>query len=393
MRLSGNSFYEGPPARPAVMDQYYAVTQSYTGYREVIAETTEAYVHKHITIDSPAGPVVVDYFETPERNPNLVFVFPVLGGKLFFEKHVATFLAEHGIDAAIVNRSNEFKDPGNFDQLEDIFRLNVVRDRLAIDFFENEQGKKNFGSFGISRGGINVAISAGVDPRLKYNCIVLGGTDLVDLFRDSNQPRIQKYIQSVMAKKHISEDGFFDLLRAQLKTDPKRTAQYIDSRNTLLILGIFDRTVPFSYGMRLRDQIGRPETIFLFADHYVGLLYTQTVSFIPPQQGGGLFPFPYVEQEAVTFFRRSFGDGGNWRILPYRLLQLPFNLVAEVFANMGSAAEWLVGQSASKSEGQEGKVDAYWTGALKEESNRAKEKEESEAAIATATAVPTTTIM
>jgi hypothetical protein len=339
VKLSGNSWYKGPPERPQSMLDYYAVSNSYTGYREEIEATTDDYVWKHITIDTNAGPVVVDYFDTRQKSPNLVFVFPVLGGKLFIEKHIATFFAERGIDAAIVNRNNEFKDPGNFDNLEEIFRQNVIRDRLAIDFFENEQGKSHFGTFGISRGGINVALTAGVDPRLKHNVMVLGGTDLVDLFHDSNQPRIKKYIKSVMEQKQISEPAFFDLLRKSLRTDPKNTAHYIDGRNTLLILGIFDRTVPFTYGMQLRDQIGRPPTVFLLADHYVGLLYTQTISILPPSKEGGLFPFPYIEEEAVTFFRDAFGTGSNWAIYPYRLFQAPLNLICEVVGSIGAVIE------------------------------------------------------
>jgi hypothetical protein len=341
-RVSGNSFYEGPPERPHLMDEYYTPERSYSGFREEIEQVTDAYTHKRITIDSYAGPIQVDYFQGKVQSDSLVLVFPVLGGKNFIEKHMARYFVESGFDAAIVNRSNEFKDPLLFDQLEAVFRLNIIRDRLAISFFETEYGKRQFGTFGISRGAINVALTAGVDSRLRYNVLVMGGTDLVDLFRDSNQARIEKYIKSVSAHKGFSEEEFFQALKQQLKTDPKNTAHYLDSKNTLLILGIFDKTVPFSYGMRLREQIGRPETVFLFADHYLGLLFTQTVSLLPPsKEKTGLFPFPYVEQEAVSFYKRSFGDGFNWKLLPFRILQFPFNLMAEGVAEVGSALEWL----------------------------------------------------
>jgi hypothetical protein len=357
LRLSRNHWYKGPPERPAQMTEYYEVGKTYTGYHQEVVETTERYTWKHISIDSPAGPIVVDFFDTGKRTDDLVFVFPVLGGKLFIETHFAKYFAEKGIDTAIVNRSNEFKDPQNFDNLESIFRQNVIRDRLSIDFFENEFGKRDFGTFGISRGGINVAVTAGVDPRLKYNVMVLGGTDLVDLFRDSTQPRIEKYVQSVMADKNLSEDEFFNLLRSSLKTDPKNTAHYIDGRNALIILGVFDSTVPFSYGMQLREQLGKPQTIYLLADHYVGLLYTQTVSFLPPSKEGGLFPFPYIEEEAISFFRRSFDTGRNWMIYPYRALQLPFNLLAEGVGNVVTGIRWILGADcASKTDGS----GTYW---------------------------------
>jgi hypothetical protein len=275
-----------------------------------------------------------------------VLVFPVLGGKNFIEKHIARYLVESGFDAAIVNRSNEFKDPTKFEQLEDIFRKNIIRDRLALDFFETEYGKKQFGSFGISRGAINVALTAGVDGRLKYNVLAMGGTDLVNLFRDSHQARIAQYVKAVQEGRGYSREQFFTALRGQLRTDPKYTAQYLDGRNTLLVLGIFDRTVPFTYGLKLREQIGRPETIFLFADHYVSLAYTQTVSLLPPSKDkDGIFPFPYIEQEAVSFYKRSFEHSWNWKALPFRVLQLPFNLVAEGLANIGALVEWVGGGS------------------------------------------------
>jgi len=111
------------------------------------------------------------------------------------------------------------------------------------------------------------------------------------------------------------------------------------------VLGIFDRTVPFSYGMKLREQIGRPETIFLFADHYVSLAYTQTVSLFPPsKEKAGLFPFPYIEQEAVSFYERSFEGGWNWKALPFKILMLPVNIIAEGVANVGSLVEYIGGK-------------------------------------------------
>jgi hypothetical protein len=362
-RVSGDSWYKGPPARPAAMEEYYKATAAYGNFRTEIVQDTDLYTLKHITIESYAGPIVVDYFEGREKTDHLVLVFPVLGGKNFIEKHIAKYLVESGFDAAIVNRSNEFKDPKMFDQLEEIFRLNVIRDRLALDFFEAELGKKRFGTFGISRGAINVALTAGIDKRLQYNVLVLGGTDLVHLFRDSNQSRIEKYIQSVRDEKGFTEDQFFTALQRQLRTDPKNTAQYMDGNNTLLILGIFDRTVPFTYGLKLRDQIGRPDTIFLMADHYVGLLYTQTVSVVPPSKDkGGLFPFPYVEEEAVQFYDRSFNNSWNWSILPYRIIQEPVNLIAEAAAEVGSLFEWMFG-GACKVAPREEAVE-YWVKAV-----------------------------
>lgn len=349
-RISGRSSNESIPDRPVSMQRYYAPKSSYAGFREEIQERTGDYTLHHITIDSYAGPIVIDYFRGKKPSKSLVLVFPVLGGKNFIEKHFARYFVESGLDAAIVNRSNEFKDPSRFEELEEIFRQNIIRDRLALDFFEAEYGKTQFGSFGISRGAINVALTAGVDARLRYNVLAMGGTDLVNLFRDSKQARIEKYVQTVSDTRGYSREEFFGHLRRQIRTDPKYTAHYLDPKNTLLVLGVFDRTVPFAYGLKLREQIGRPDTIFLFSDHYVSLAYTQTVSLLPPsKKKSGLFPFPYIEQEAISFYKRSFDEGMNWKALPFKALMLPVNLIAEAFAEVGSLVEWMGGKKIGKS--------------------------------------------
>jgi hypothetical protein len=361
-KLSSSAAYIAPPPeRPDSMQRYYQPQHPYGGFREEILKTTNDYTLKHITIDSYAGPIVLDYFQGKKQSDSLVLVFPVLGGKNFIENHFARYLVESGFDAAIVNRSNEFKDPTKFEQLEEIFRQNIIRDRLALDFFQAEYGKTQFGSFGISRGAINVALTAGVDPRLKYNVLAMGGTDLVDLFRDSNQARIENYIKSVSTARGFSEDQFFEALRKQLKTDPKYTAQYLNGKDTLLILGVLDRTVPFSYGLKLREQIGRPETIFLLADHYVSLAYTQTVSVFPPsKEKTGLFPFPYIEQEAISFYKRSFNNEWNWKALPFRVLMLPVNFLAEGVASFLSIFEDRKGASAPLDVAGQSEQNLHW---------------------------------
>jgi len=361
-RLGRGMGYEAPPPRPEALERYYKADGGYSSFVSTIAEERSKYTHHHIIVQTGSGPIILDYFASKKVAPDMVFVFPVLGGKNVIEKHIAEYMAQHGVDAAIVNRSNEFKDPTKFDDLEEIFRKNVIRDRLAIDFFEREYGKKNFGTIGISRGGINVAVTAGVDPRLKYNVIALGGTDMVNLFHDSNQKRIQKYINSVRDNKKITEKEFYSELKENVRTDPKYTAHFMDAKNSLLILAIFDKTVPFSYGLKLREDMGYPKTVFLMADHFTGLLFTQTVSLVPPRLGPGLFPFPYIEQEALTFFRSKFKRGYNWGMLPYRIFQFPVNVVAEVANGIGSGIGWLFRSHATPVIGDNG--EKFWAAAI-----------------------------
>lgn len=321
--------YAGPAPRPASLDQYYNKLSNYGEVKEEVVRTEDAYTLKKISIASSAGEIKIDYYQRPEPSKNIVLVFPVLGGRPVIENYFADYFARHGMDAAIVNRQNDFKNPDNIDRLEQLLRENVIRDRYALDFFEREYGKEEFGSFGISRGAINAAISAGVDERLKHNVFVLGGSDLAKLFLKSDEKRIKRYIKTVTERKNITRMQFFNSLQSNIISDPKNYAAYIDARNTMMILGLFDSTVPIEYGRLLREQLGNPETIFLAADHYFSLAYTQAIQIVCGELC--VFPFDYVESEAMNFYRNSMNTGERtYKLVPFRLLRIPFDLLGRL---------------------------------------------------------------
>lgn len=324
--------YTGPPTRPAEIEAYYSKGESYRKYTSEVVSKKDGFTINRYTILSHLAPITVDFYERPEKSDRLILVFPVLGGKNIIADYFARHFAQRGFDTAVVHRNNAFKNPLNFDRLEDIFREDIVRDRIVLDFFEGEIGKKEFGSFGISRGGINVAVTAGVDARLKHNVITLGGTDIVQLFRNSSQGRLQKYTDTVLSEKKIDHEEFYRLLEERIKTDPKNLAQYMNAKDTLLILGLFDTTVPFKYGQQLRAQIGNPKTVYLFADHFVGLLYTQFLHMFVPVLGHTVIPLDYIETEAYDFYVKSFGiDPSGSKSLFFRSVLAPLDLAGQVF--------------------------------------------------------------
>jgi hypothetical protein len=326
--------YIAPPSRPASFEEYYSRGRSYLSAREEAVKSDGEVTQRRIFIDTDAGKTTIDYFQRAEKSDDLILVFPLLGGKNDIAEYFAQYFAHHGFETAIVHRTEDFKNPDNFDNLEEAMRNNVIRDRIALDYFEREYQKKKFGSFGISRGAINVMMTAGVDPRLKYNVAAMGGSDILRIFKKSNQSRLKKYRKTVMASKGINKDQFFSFVEQNLKTDPKYVSQYIDSRNTLLFLALFDRTVPIQYGRLLRKQVGNPKTIYLLADHYLSVLYTQFVSILPPRahySPYGIFPFDYVESESLAFYRKSMrNEWSGFGVLPFRILSFPFSVIANV---------------------------------------------------------------
>ncbi|MBN8547937.1 MAG: hypothetical protein J0M12_01340 [Deltaproteobacteria bacterium] len=329
-----NPRYEGPPNRPAEIEAYYHKGNSYKSFSETTLKKTSNYTHKKIDIETDFGPISIDYFQRRKKSDSLIFVLPVLGGRNIIADYFARYYAKHGFDTAIVNRSNDFKDVNNFDNIEETFRKNIVRDRIGIDFFEREYQKTTFGTFGISRGAINAAMTAGVDSRLKYNVLAMGGTDLVGLLRKSDQRGVKKFRDKVIEQKGISKQEFYEQLRDRVKTDPQYLARYMDARNTLMFLSVFDNAVPFRFGQRLRDEIGGPRTVYLLAGHYTSILYTQYAKLLLPWAPICLLPQDYIESEALAFYRERFKHENTvLSTLPYRILQLPLNIVASTIAN------------------------------------------------------------
>lgn len=332
--IPGDIDYQGPPPRPQSLIDYYSYDNSspYTGWTEEVKRRRDRYTEKEVVIDTKYGQVTVDYYQRHEPTKDLIFVFPILGGKHLIESHFARYFALKGFDTAIVHRDKEFKRPEQFDHLEEIFRNNAIRDRIAIDFFEREYGKTDFGSFGISRGGINVAITAGVEPRLKYNVIALGGSHLVKVFRDSSERGVGRYRKRVQAAKSINKAQFFEQLETNIQTDPKTLAKYIDARDTLMFLGLFDTSVPIKYGMRLREQIGHPRTAIMFSGHYTGILFTQFLTLLPPSETFCIVPFDFIESESLAFYNRAFDTKRrSLRYVPVKILQLPFEVFGQLY--------------------------------------------------------------
>lgn len=319
--------YTGPSARPPALEQYYSKGRSFTGYQETFIHKDAAFDRKHILLQTDSGPIDIDFFEQHEKNDSLIVVFPVLAGRRIAE-YFAQYFAEVGFDTAIFLRDGEFRKPENVDHLEELLRKNVIRDRSALDFFEKNYAKKQFGSFGISRGAINAAVTAGVDSRLKYNIFALGGSDLPGLLETSNADWAKNFRKAVIAKKNYGEGEYHSYLEANIQTDPKTVASFIDSRNTLMFLSLLDKTVHIHYGLKLRREIGGPKTIFLPTDHYLGLLYTQYVKLLPPVGPVCIFPLNYVETESVVFFQKAFqGKNRGWGQGIFSVFNLPGRLL------------------------------------------------------------------
>lgn len=329
--------YLGPPERPDSVMNYYRPSGSYSNVQNSLVKEYEEFSRSRIVLQTPHGEAIIDYYKNHTLSDALILVFPVLGGKhSVIEHHFAQYFAQYGYDTAIVYQDQSIKKPENVDRLESLLRDMVIRDRIVLDYFEEQHGIKRFGTFGISRGAFNVAMSAGVESRFKFNIMALGASDIVDVFMNSTEGRIAKYRDRIMAERKMTREQFATFLTSMIKTDPKYLAQYLDADNTLLFLALFDDTVPITNGRGLRTIIGKPETTFLLAGHKTAILYTQIFPLIFPEGWGPeIFPIDYVETQSLAFYDRKFErpriDGEH---ILFELLQLPFKMFDELIRSI-----------------------------------------------------------
>jgi hypothetical protein len=320
--------------RPTSLLNYYSQGRTLTSFTTKVLANHSDFKKSQIDINTPKGVASVTYFDSPDTSSQLLLVYPLMGGSRIITEHFAEVFARNGFDCAIVKRNDDYKKPENFDKLESILRDTVIRDRVALDYFEKHEGKRVFGSFGISRGAINATMVAGVDKRLKYNVLVMGASDIPSVFRRSSIRKVRKYRDTVMKSHQYTPDEFFFSLQKNIITNPSRVTKYIRTQNTMLMLATFDTSVPFVDGLAMRKEIGYPKTIFIPANHYIGAALTQILSIKEPIRGHPIFPFDYIEGEAIAFFREKFRDVFREKRPLVALLKTPMTLIASFISQL-----------------------------------------------------------
>ncbi len=324
----------------AIDTSYYKPANSYSDYTLFAVTPGRSYSVRRFLVESSLGTIVIDYFDIREKETDsIVVVFPVLGGKNKISNYFADALAKLGFECAVIHRTDTFKDASQFADIERVLRENVLRDRIALDFMEGHLGKRRFAGFGMSRGGMNLVLTAGVDDRLKFNVVALAGHDLHKVLQDSEEWRIRSHFRKVATLRMETERETFSFLESTLRTQPFKLAQGMNPDNTLLILAVLDSTVPFEYGLELREALGRPETLLLLSGHATSLFYSQFFGLPFPGTRYPLLPLPYIEYELARFFARHLEGRTFWRQLPYEILQTPFNLVGSVVLSFTEGKE------------------------------------------------------
>ena len=290
--------YVGPKMRDKELLRYYNYPKQTIETEIKTISEKKKYVVKRIEFPSALNVfgtenIKFDYYVQRRHGKfPTILILPISGGIDFSVKSFAGHFASSGFNCAIVhNRKVDLEDAKSGEDVENYFRQTVLDNRQVLDYLvaREEVDRDRLGCLGLSLGGIKASLISGVDERLK--CVVLGlaGGSIADIFLLSGTKDIKDYSRDFV-EEGITLETIHTELSEKVKTDPTRLAGYIDARNALIYLALFDRVIPRKCGYKLWEAIGKPELVYLFAGHYSAYLY-----------------LPYVEMKTISFFKKKFG--------------------------------------------------------------------------------------
>ena len=121
---------------------------------------------------------------------------------------------------------------------------------------------------------------------------------------NSLEGRIRSFWTRARASKGLTDQQLHEALRATIRSDPSMLAPYVRPDDVLMIIARFDRFVPTSASLRLREAFGNPDTVVVPLGHYT------TVS-----------DMPFLRFKVMWFFRKKFGvspANGNLGLIYHR---------------------------------------------------------------------------
>lgn len=273
--------YLGPSAITEITEQSYAYEKYQGIYTEQILDKNQYYTLQRITFPSnnnilqSAHDISIDYYaiDSSEKVP-VILVLPILSGQNKIATSFARYFAEYGFATAVVHRQQVYEQTDYLQQTNKIMRQIVFDHKQVLDWVESraELDALRIGVVGTSMGGIKSALISALDKRIKATVIILGGGDIPYLLALWSQKRVKKEAGKVLVAAQQSAMQS-PLVAKKIECDPINYAHYIDARRTLMILARFDSVIPFYNGLQLKEKIGNPETIYLFAGHYSAIIY------------------------------------------------------------------------------------------------------------------------
>ncbi|MBI3850068.1 MAG: hypothetical protein HY298_07245 [Verrucomicrobia bacterium] len=266
-----------------------------SGIHEKELESRQSYTVKQVELAVDSNPVskptVLEYYQLARGTNPVILLLPVSGGGYQIERFFARYFARHGFSVVIVRRTKIARELNEIATINDWMKQRLADLRRVIDWVETrpELDAGRIGVFGISMGGIQGTMLTALDKRVRAAVLGLAGEDLPYILAHSTEKGVVRRREAYLRERQLPRERVEEELRQTIVWDPKTLAPCIDPQRAMLVLGIFDTTVPFKKGWALRKSIGRPETVLLPTGHYTALLC-----------------IPYIEHRARKFLQARF---------------------------------------------------------------------------------------
>jgi len=188
---------------------------------------------------------------------------------------VANYFVRRGYNCAIISRGasklNVDVPLGEIDEWQRAMLCDYAVAKQVLTR-EPKVDPGRLATYGISYGAINNTVLAGVDDSYRAHVIALAGGPLSEVIPRSRELRVRKFLREYCERHHCTREQFIEHC-AKVEADPLKMAPYIDARKVLLALSRFDVIVPYDNGRKLREAMGGPETLVMFAGHYTAIPY------------------------------------------------------------------------------------------------------------------------
>ena len=241
-------------------------------------------------------PITFEYYEQIGKDQSpVVLVLPILNGQKHVVRPFATYFADNGYNAVIVDTVQRKTLLEDMLQPEEAIRRTAIRHRRVLDWIDTMPNIDNskVAVFGASLGGFNALFVSAADERVRASALALVAGDLPFVLTNSSEGRIIKAADGAMETLQTDREGLRRYLEARIDSDPLSLARHIDPERVLLVLAKFDDAVHYEKQLELQQAMGNPESIILPTGHVTTAAY--------------LF---YLRSRVLEFFDRKL-DGRN----------------------------------------------------------------------------------
>lgn len=280
--------YSGPGSLPDELRAAYSYTRFKGSVTERILEERSTYTKRQISLPSShnilPGPrdILIDYYDLKgDGKKPVILVLPILGGGNAVADSFARYFAKHGFSVALVHRQKQGDLVDDLGSIDANLRQIVFDHRQAIDWIEtrDELDASRIGVFGVSMGAIKGALISALDERVGASVLALVGGDIPYLLTYSNEPGIARRRAEYLQEHQLTLAELQEELARKITCDPIHYAEHIDAGKVLMVLALFDQTIPFKKGRELKEKMGNPETIYLLSGHYTSVLFKNYIKY------------------------------------------------------------------------------------------------------------------